>query len=255
MVADWRAETKPTRLGSVRTGKYRQETSPAAIAPAWPHKHQDKPLGGEDLPIRHDRVWPGHPGLWLARHRQSWVAGPSPAMTEGGKPRPWHEYSPPDAYPDAYGAWSGHPRLCLMPHRMSSVNAGTTAAALPPSGAVATSSHACPAAAKKSNLAKSNPVIASRIPSCRPVSPDPLDPGSCSLIRVSKAIPREFVPVSETFPATLSSTPTAGATQGASCDPRRLHAPPAPASAFRAPKATSVLSTRIVRSAESPTRR
>jgi hypothetical protein len=31
--------------------------------------------------LRHDRAWPGHPGLSLIQPRNSWVAEPSPAMT------------------------------------------------------------------------------------------------------------------------------------------------------------------------------
>ncbi len=56
---------------------------------AWPHRHQDKQRTEKILPrarlysLRHDRAWPGHPRLCLARHRKSWVAGPSPAMTNG----------------------------------------------------------------------------------------------------------------------------------------------------------------------------
>ncbi len=86
---------------------------------AKPHRYQVKPLGGDDLPIRHGRAWPGHPGLPVRLPAKSWVAGPSPAMTEIGKPRPRHKPSPPIAYPGANGARPGHDtggsdRLCRI---------------------------------------------------------------------------------------------------------------------------------------------
>jgi hypothetical protein len=33
-------------------------------------------------PACHGRTWSGHPRLWSFRHRKSWMAGTSPAMTQ-----------------------------------------------------------------------------------------------------------------------------------------------------------------------------
>ena len=76
--------------------------------PARPLRRQLKAFDGDDLPICHGRAWPGHPRLWLGRHKKSWVAWPSPAMTERIKPRPVEKYCFSAIYIDANAACSGY---------------------------------------------------------------------------------------------------------------------------------------------------